>query len=299
MNRSAKNAFMNIQGAATRFQDSVINALKRYAEEKEKAAEEVKDYKNESERLSAMTASLKANARSAINRAEQSFTGTIKSELVSLRSELSDHLLTAPNAQLVSALSVYRDFGIVPGKAEISALVQMAGGNTLALRCINGLLDSTKAGYTVVFPSSESLESDLDAIEKLSFGHFNYSPVDLHSIAVEIYGGQPVIFTRPDGTTYETGEKIDSVRLISSRAFFENAIKALDSMTNRWTENVLPSIQQLNTDLYPNGDEGKEAFAADKRATANSARIEKDPVLPDSAKQNTRNYAEILDAYRR
>ena len=299
MNRSAKNAFMNIQGAAITYQNSVVNALKKYEEERQKAKTEAAAFKDEDSRFYAMNQALKSNARNAISRAEQSFTETVKSELASLRSELSAHLLTAPSSQMISTLALYRDFGIVPSKAEISALVQMAAGNTLALRCINGLLDSTKAGYTVVFPSSEALESDLDAIEKLSFGHFNYSPAGLHVIACEVYGGQPVIFTRSDGSTYENGTKIDPISLISSRAFFEHNLKMLEEMAARWTENVLPSIQQLKTDLYPDGDKGKEEFAADKRATADSAQIEKETALSDSVNQNTRNYAEIMDAYRR
>lgn len=303
MNRSTKSSFQTIQGAAVSFQSNVIEALKKYESEREKAKFEASQYKDEESRLSAMTAALKANARSAISRAEQNFTDAVKTELSSLRNELSSHLLTAPSAQFISTLALYRDFGITPGKAEIAALVQMAGGNTLALRCINGLLETTKAGYTVDFPSSDALESDLDAIEKLSIGHFNYSPVELHAAAVEVYGGLPVTFIRSDGTTYEDGTKIDSVRLISSRAFFENGIKALEAMSNRWTDNVIPSISQKDsysdtTDKNGNTVTAKEQYESDRKATAFAAEIQQEPGISASSKSGQKNYAEVMKNYR-
>ena len=299
MNRSTKNSFVSIQGAAATFQKNVVDALKKFETDQAKAVEESRQYKDEEQRLSAMTAALKANARNTITRAEQAFTGTVKTELDSLRSELASHLLTAPSPQLISTLALYRDFGITPSKAETNALVTMAGGNVLSLRCIDSLLKSTKAGYTVVFPSSEALEADLDKIEKLTHGHFRYSPTELHHAAVEVYGGLPVIYTRPDGTTYEDGSKMDNARVVTSREAFESTIKALDSMSERWTDNVIPSVQQLKTDLYPAGEKGKEAFAEDRRSTAEAAQIEKETVIPDVTMPSGKNYAEIMNYYRR
>lgn len=304
MNRATKNSFMNIQAAAASFQNSIVEALKKYEADKAEAAEEAKQYKNETERLSAVTAALKANARNRITRAEQTFTSCIKTELDALRSELASHLLTAPSAQFISTLMLYRDFGIIPGRAEINALISMSGGNTLALRCINGLLETVGAEYRVDFPASEELEKDLFTIETLSRGHFLYSPVELHAAASEVYGNQLVTFFRPDGSKYEDGTRVDSIRLISSRAAFESNIAAVDAMAERWSDSVIPSIVQIErykdtVDENGNTIPAKDQFEADRAATVKSVSIEKAPALPHDMANSAKNYAEVMDRYTR
>ena len=297
MNRGTKSSFQHIQAAAENYRKSVIDVLKKYEAEKANAAEDVKQYKDEEGMLAARTSVLKTNARNAIKRAEQAFTGTVRTELDSLRTELANHLMNTPSQQFIHTLALYRDFGIVPGKAEISALVQMASGNTLGLRCLNSLLSSSKAGYTVVFPSSEDLCADLETIEKMSYGNIWYSPNALHSVALEVFAGQPVTFTRPDGTTYENGTTVNNITLITHRSFFESNLKALDAMAERWTDSVIPTIAQLDS-LYPSGEAGKAEFESDQKSTADAAQIEKEPKMVDTGKSSAKSYDEVMAHYR-
>lgn len=301
MNRTAKSAFSSIQESAARFRNNMTDILTAYRKERRSAQQKASQYKDEEKVFSDSNAALVRNARESIAKAEKSFIDSVAPELETLQKELSLHLLTAPGSQFITTLSLYRDFGIKPTKADIVALVQMCQGSTLGLRCINGVLESNKSEFTITFPDVAAFEKDLEDLSRLTCGDFHYSPNELHSEANHVYSGTPVI-----RNGFDSGAKWDSVKLIVARADFESVVKKLDEMSERWTSSVIPSI--VTRESYKDTTDPKTGkiitaeaqYNEDKAATAESASIEQRPGGENiRSVSDAKAAAEIVDSYLR
>lgn len=301
MNRGTKNSFLAIQAAAASFQQKTAEILLKYRDERSKAEVESSAYKDSDGMFAAANASLKVNARNAIANAEKAFTGVVTDELQSLRKEFAAHMLAAPSQMFISNLRLYRDFGIKPGRAEINALIEQSGGSTLALQCLDSTLEAVGADFRIDFPDAGTFEDDLASLEKMAFGGFAYTPNEMHGEAVALFGGQEIVFHRPDGSTYTNGTKWDSVRLITARAVFESQIKALNEMGTRWTESVIPSV--VTRELYHENENAtaEEQFKADKAATVEAVNIEHEPHVSGIgiSSGGGKNYNDVMDSYLR
>ncbi len=292
MNRNVKNSFMTIQGAATNFQKNVADALMRYKSDRDAARSEAAQFKNEEEKFTAMNSALVANCRNRIKTAEQSFTGTVKTELETLRKEFNMHLLMLPDSRFLTMLGVYRTFCIAPSRAELNALVEASGGVTLGLRAINALLDSVNSDFRIQFEDSAAMEKDLDSLERLTFGDFGYCPAEMLSEATAVYGGQEVTYHGPGGA-YQDGARWDSVRLLTARAVFENQVKNLSEMEKRWSESVVPSV--VTKSEFYKGDDADAEYNADLKKVSDSVQIERNPAAPTITPAN--RTAEIMANY--
>ena len=208
-------------------------------------------------------------------------TGTISAEIDGLRDEAFQHIASRPNAAFLDCLKVYNDFGIQPSKFEVEGLLKQNGGNTLGIRAINRLLEKTDSKFRVEAPDGATFEKDLAALERLSKGNFKYSPKEFHTEMTAIYRDTPRLFSRDDGSTYDAGYQWDGVSLIAASVDFENKIAALDSMGERWSKAVLPSMAQVKEYKPQTDKDGKtitaaEQFIADRKSTAtDGASIEK------------------------
>ena len=265
MNRKNKNSFERIQGAVSSYQSSVKEALFRFRQADTQAKEDSKQYVDAEGRYQAQRTELVNTARQSIESAKELFNKTVKTEIGELSRELGSHTMNRPSPALLDNLRTFRDFNLQPSKSDISALLEMAGGNTLGLRAINSVLKATKSPLRVVFPDTETFEKDLEALEKLTDESAVWTPIDFHHEGCAIYGGQP----RPNypGSTW------GNTSLTIARAAYESQLKGLSDMSGRWVNDIIPSIAQVK-ELYKDSEDAAEQYLADRQATGASATVE-------------------------
>lgn len=275
MNKYNAETFKKIKRAAENYQTDVTTAYSLYRQR----AENAKAYKDEEGQITAA----KEAARESINRAENVFTRAVKEELDDLRDELNRHLTTAPNSKYLEALNVYNAYGITPGKTEVAALMQQAGGNTLSLCALNAVLDKTHSAYRVSAPNAEDFERDLDILGQLAEGHIMWSPKGYHLEAVDVWSGITRQARNENGQYFNTGVAWDSVGILTHSTAFESSINKLDEMAERWTDSVLPTIydsERYQTSKDPDTGEtitGEQQFIEDYKKTASAGKIEHNP----------------------
>ena len=265
MNRKNKNSFERIQGAVSSYQSSVTEALLHFRQADAQAKEDSKQYVDAEGRYQAQRTELVNTARQSIESAKELFNKTVKTEIGELSRELGSHTMNRPSPALLDNLRTFRDFNLQPSKSDISALLEMAGGNTLGLRAINSVLKATKSPLRVDFPDTETFEKDLEALEKLTDESAVWTPIDFHHEGCAIYGGQP----RPNypGSTW------GNTSLTIARAAYESQLKGLSDMSGRWVNDIIPSIAQVK-ELYKDSEDAAEQYIADRQATGASATVE-------------------------
>ena len=265
MNRKNKISFERIQGAVSSYQSSVTEALLHFRQADAQAKEDSKQYVDAEGRYQAQRTELVNTARQSIESAKELFNKTVKTEIGELSRELGSHTMNRPSPALLDNLRTFRDFNLQPSKSDISALLEMAGGNTLGLRAINSVLKATKSPLRVDFPDTETFEKDLEALEKLTDESAVWTPIDFHHEACAVYGGQP----RPNypGSTW------GNTSLTIARAAYESQLKGLSDMSGRWVNDIIPSIAQVK-ELYKDSEDAAEQYIADRQATGASATVE-------------------------
>lgn len=259
------------------YRQSVESALSDYRRTMSRATEEAKQYKDESAYINGKKATAAHNARVAIQMAENAFTVALNVARKSLQDDLHQHLTTRPSAAFLDALRLYYDFDIRPSHAEISALMEQNGGNTLGYRAINRTLEKTGAEWRIDAPDSAAYESDLAALEKLAHGNIRFVPDGyLHEMS-EVYGGEKRLFMRADGTTYDQGYKWDTTSLLMASTGYKEDIGAIDSMSNRWSNTLLPSLKHISAyqDNEETGETAAQQMAKDIKSTATAPEIER------------------------
>ena len=265
MNRKNKISFERIQGAVSSYQSSVTEALLHFRQADAQAKEDSKQYVDAEGRYQAQRTELVNTARQSIESAKELFNKTVKTEIGELSKELGSHTMNRPSPALLDNLRTFRDFNLQPSKSDISAMLEMAGGNTLGLRAINSVLKATKSPLRVDFPDTETFEKDLEALEKLTDESAVWTPIDFHHEACAVYGGQP----RPNypGSTW------GNTSLTIARAAYESQLKGLSDMSGRWVNDIIPSIAQVK-ELYKDSEDAAEQYIADRQATGASATVE-------------------------
>lgn len=266
MNQKTKSSFDHIQDAASAFQTSVAEALFRFRKADAQAKEDAEQYKDSETRYLAQRDELVNNARNSIETAKTHFSKIVKTEIEELRKELESHTMNRPSPALLDNLRTFKDFAIQPTHSDIAGLMEMAAGNTLALRAINSVLETTKSPLRIDFPAVEDFENDLTVLEKLTDERTFWTPIDFHHEACEVLGGQP----RQNYPGYTWG----NTSLTIARATYESQIKGLSDMSKRWAFDVIPSLAQVN--LYEDTDDTSavEQYLADRQSTGASAKVE-------------------------
>lgn len=246
MNKLVKSTFSSIQTEADCYREAIREALFGYRKAMERAATESKQYKDEDSFLDSQRTTARTEAQDKIKAAEATFVADLKRDVDSLRGDLCEHLVTRPNAGLVNALHLYRDFGLQPGRMDVESLLELNNGNCLGIRLINKILEDTKSTIRVDAPDATDYETDLDGLERLTHGHFMYAPLDFHHEAVEVFGGTPRLQMRPDGSTYDAGFRWDSTAIMTAGHSFQEELKAVDAMGERWAANTPITLKHLS-----------------------------------------------------
>lgn len=243
MNKGIRLSFDRITAAATAHRETVLNALEKYAADKEKA-ELLKD-------PAGPLATAKANARNAISRSEAQFSASVGNEVTELKKELAG-AFTAPCGAVVETLRLHRDFALPLTRSETEALIEVNGGNLLGLSLIGKTLTDTKTALRVESPALTAYEDDIAALERLAAGNQRYTPLAMLHEASEVWGGSERMRKTKDGTAKPVGTW-NTLQLSMSSADFDSAIASLSEAADRWSGSIMPTLAQI--DLYKDKNE--------------------------------------------
>ena len=268
MSNNIKKVCETILGSANALQESVSSALETYRQERKQAEDESKQYKAEFDYFRGKQKDAAEKARSAVDQAEKTFRGSLKTQIERFKDELQNSIVYKLNPDFVSTLRLYNDFNIQISRTEIETLVNLANGNKAALTALNKVLEHTETPYKVSFTPLSEYERNIALLERRTVaGHF--IPEQYHSEGVEIYKDIPVTFVNDDLSTYESGRMIDGISLISDRASFTEAMKAVENAMNasdtvcivpnaidNTVENVAKEIGKMRTEADRAAKEG-------------------------------------------
>ncbi len=310
MNRVTKSAFDRIKSAASSYQEEVTHALTEYKNAEKRARADSEQYKDAESKYNALQGVAAQTAKNVISTAEAAFTGNVSAELKVLHEALSEHLTARPSPAFLDALRVYKDFDIVPSKTELSALLEQAHGNPLALKAIGATLDSVKSPYRIEYTTTADFEKDLAALETLTRPGNLWSPIEMHSEATRLFSGQAVNYYRPDGSSYQTGQRVDGTHMMLRRSAFEQTVKGLDDMAERWANDVVPSVKQAKDYKPKTNEHGEEITAAeqyikDRESTGSGVQISDDSAMRravEIASERTADnavYSAVMERYGR
>ena len=213
-----------------------MKALAEYVSNRDEARRYASRFKNEDEEFSARQRLLAETAREKIDKAGMAFDATLRDAINGLKRELSNHLggaSVSPDFQ--RELQLIRDFHLQPTMTELEHLVALSGGNAFSLGALSVVLKENKSYFKLHYPSTAILEKDLEKL--ISLLGTVYIPLQCSVEGLEVYGGQPQVFRRQDGQTYQDGRRYDGTSLHIARVMFENVLKAAaEDMPNRWAE---------------------------------------------------------------
>lgn len=279
MNKYTKTSFENIQKSAKDYQHATTSALYKFRQTMERAEQNKGKFKDEAAYMEQERKTASATARQSIKMAENIFTGEVQAEIDSLRKDLAGHLVTAPSQKFLDALGVYDRFNLRPSKAEITAMLEHAAGNSLSLRALNSVLERVGSEYKITAPGAADYEADIAALEYLAAGNLMAVEHDYWGEATKAYQGEKRLTRRKDNSFYDGGYRWDNLSVMLAAQDFSSRIDKLPDMATRWDDNVLPTI--FKADVYTgyvneNGEDvtGAQEFVDDYHSTAQAAQIE-------------------------
>ena len=173
------------------------------------------------------------------------FCHAVNEQADNLRAELMAHLGTPLNPDFRNQLELIREYKLKPTRSEVQYLVTLNHGNSFGLSALQSVLTENDSQFRLKYSSTEDFEQDLQTIEGLA-DFPRYIPVEFHAEGAEVFTGIQRDFTREDGTTYQDGRLWDGIGLAIMRNDFEQRIKAIEGMSDRWANNAsYPSIEAV------------------------------------------------------
>lgn len=245
MNTTAKKAFEIIANSASILHSEVASSLETYRTERDEARENSSQFKDESAIFERQRSFLVEECRGRIEKAERVFANAISEQVRNLRSELMEHLNVPLSSDFCNQLSLIHEYGLKPTRSELMHLIKLNNGNSFGLSALQSVLTENDSQFRLKYSSTEDFEQDLQTIEGLA-DFPRYIPVELHAEGAEVFTGIQRDFRREDGTTYQDGRIWDGIGLAIMRNDFEQRIKAIEGMSDRWANNAsYPSIEAV------------------------------------------------------
>lgn len=294
MNRQNQQSFRTVMAAISAYKRDVNEAFQDYGKQAETAKDTVQEYKQPDVKLKEILAPKKLITRNIATRAKERMNEIVRGEIKNLKAEFANHSLMMPSSTLLSVCQVFREYGICPTRTQVEGMLKLTTGGVLSYAVVNKTLEDTKSPYKLEYISLETLEKDIDDLERLAGDYAVWFPRDLN--VMDVLNETPVI-----GASLAVN--YDAVRLASQIANFEALEKRIDGMAARWTDDVSPRITQIkNNDLYPGDAEQKAAdFLADQESTgSDSTKITTESPAVERAKELYRDrtdYREVMDNY--
>ena len=257
MNKYTKSNFEDIEHYANLYKSATRQALQKYRHRLQKAHEEAKQYKDETGFIRGVQTAAAKEARDEIAGARYSFQAQSKLSLDGLRAELKDHIAkTEPAPGFYDRLRVYKDFNLTPDETEVLGLIEQAHGGYLATRALNSVLEQTGSEYRVNAPSTADYEEDLDGLKELMDINALATPTEYHKEAVEVFKDFPLYrHTDANGNGIDTGERLDSARILMLSQSFDSSLNSIQGMKNRWSDSVLPSVARFQIEADKTAEE--------------------------------------------
>lgn len=264
MNRTTGFIFEGIRAAISVYRATTKEAMVKYAAAQKKEKEKAARYKDEDAEYQRAMVPIKAQTKAAILDAGKELSKDLKRNAGQLRETLLDHLTEPLNLDFSKKLAFYRDYGIVPTRSEISALLKLNAGNTAGIRALSALLDKLEAPQRLKMRDISEFETDLEKLERLAY-QVEHTPVisldDFHD-ALEIFKGDRLTRIRKDGSTYEDGQTIDFMALNWIRVDFEGFENNLDQMKDTWQADISTEIEDaVDAQLLAKETRHEEAVA--------------------------------------
>lgn len=215
----ATELFDQIKSELEKRNQTIREVLETYRHENERIKRLYRDEIAEQKR-----AELVSQSRVKIEEAHevaQKRANTLREELYAV---LENHLRDVPNEALMTQLRTVREFGVQLTESELRAFADGMCGNTLGLRCVQAVADTS--GYRMTFPVPSDWERDLAMIEQV-FQYSTWAPDGLVSEALEVL---------PNATYRGVDQGRPTVIGITvAQATAARAVKELDEAVKRWS----------------------------------------------------------------
>lgn len=272
MNIRAKTIFDNIGILASAYSRKVSFILANYENEMEKVQSDAgkfnEDYKKEF--IAEKQKSLAGKAKHDLAEAADDFREKTLKDAEALRNQLDDVLCKPVSIALMNHLNVYNQFGIVPSRSQITALLTLNEGNQLGLQAIKSMLSKNHSPLTINFPGVKQFEDDIDVVEKLAYAADHHVPYDHFHAGCEVYKNDRVTYRRADGSTYENGQVWDKIELTTQNVKMKTLVDAVGKMGDAWLDAVTSATIDAASEEYLK-EEREKAYVNGEEA----------PTLPD------------------
>ena len=183
MYKEIKRQLMIADAGFSHFEKRVSDILKSYRQDADKAQATYKESIVSSEKKK-----LADSARREIRNEADTLSKKVNEVGASLRKTVGTHLTAPYPVELVGMLRDIHSFGLSVTESDIRAFVDMAGGNSLALRFINNVASSS--GFRVELPDIDGLSKCIDDLEGFSSDTaMLYLPMTLSIEHGEVIGG--------------------------------------------------------------------------------------------------------------
>lgn len=243
------------------------NKMEEYLDENSRrtaqALTESRVYKDEEQRFQTARSALAEETRKRIRTAAALFGKEIETAREELKTELMQHLAEPCNPQALATVKAWKDFDIVPARSEIEAVLGLIKGNPVGLEALNRTLKTVKSPLTVKYRRVQDYEADLNELESLKNLAYGYCPVEYHSAACDVFGGQQIEHKRPDGSTYTDGRTWDSIALTIQRSAFNSAFKRIEDAAPSWSADVSYTLSDSIAEELANNEELQDELKAE------------------------------------
>ena len=290
-NNEVLRIFSGIAEDIAVFKKATNKADAEYAQAVEIAKEKAREYKDERGELAKRKDKARSAHKADIFSADTTFVMNMqKCHIPLMRDYLRKYLCSAPDASFMATLSYYRQFNLTMTKTELNNLLNMAGGNYIALKCLATVAKDC-GGWKVDTPSAEQFEKDIALLE----GRMTQRPVlwhdtEHHKAACETRDTSSAT-SRAEAIRalkaygIENGEdtigwKATSMELLGAKASFDTVVGRIEEMMERWSTGFTPSVSSYANELKKAGIDGEAAAQigevmqqVDAANIANSAKV--------------------------
>lgn len=202
--------------AHVRYLNGVSDIYKTYDKEAKLAHTQSFAYKDEKQFILNTMAPKKQAAKEGIARLQRLHNEEMQLVAEEMKTRYYEAITKKPSAEFMSALSVYKDFGINGTPLQYEALLAANKGNLLGLMAIKNVMQQNNSAYTVEFIPAENFEKDLETLMKIAYN--SYGRVVLPNFE-ENESSKAIFENEPDGECpFENAEKYLDITEMRNRS---------------------------------------------------------------------------------
>ncbi len=161
-----------LQTVHGKYLDSVKRVYTDYAQKAQHTSTQACMYKDEKKFYTDTMRVEKEKAIKNITQLQAAHNNDMLLVIDELKARYFEAITEKPNADLITALGMYKDFGISGSALQYEALLAANKGNLLGLMAIKNVMEGTNADYTIEFDSPETFEKDLNTLSKIAYNAY-------------------------------------------------------------------------------------------------------------------------------